>query len=741
MTSPLRSTDKAFGENDPASGTVRTILFGLYTLTGVVYLSWRITVFNPDAFWISALFYAIEFGGFLGSLLLFFVTFQRRTRTPQPAPKGRSVDVFITTHSEDLDVVRRTVVAAVAIRYPHETWLLDDGDRPQFRALALELGCHYLARTDTRGAKAGNLNNALKHSRGEFVTLFDADHCADPIFLDRLLGYFDDPLVAFVQTPQDYYNLNSFQHGRGRNRKLIWHEQSGFHHVEQPGRDHNNAATLCGCSCVLRRAHVEKACGFPEETVTEDMHLAVKLQKLGLKTVYHDEPLAFGVAPPDLMGFLVQRLRWGEGNMQVCRLERLPFARGLTWRQNLGYLLLGFAYFDSWRKLALYVAPIGTLITDTTPVFGSPLMFVWFFAPYFCCGIITYWEFYAGFGRVLRTEAYAMARLGAGLVATWGLFRRRIRFRVSSKRLASRATLPLALPHAAIFLGGLYAIGCAAMHYYEFRMHLRAPTIPFEIVAALVVLVGYNCLLALFVLIDALRSARTNEPDYLFDLCLPIRLTVHRDTAVGWTSVVSLHGARLPIPASFGRTATFVAVELFLPGGSVKTTARVKLVGQHEIELHFNWASLADRDRLDQTLHAGRWHRVVTGRYEATLSPLERLGLRPAPQERWPEGHGIWEPVLVHHPMSPQELRLAYLRGGRWKRSEILLFKEAQGPVEVAAHPAKAFTGLCIAVGAAADTPLLDEAALESRGAVRCQLKVVDYPAKTVVFERITAAE
>ena len=568
MTALPRPSTKSFGESDPATGKFRRVLFGLYALTGSVYLFWRLTVFNPDAFWISALFYGIEVGGFLGSLLLFFVTYRRRARTQRPAPKGLSVDVFVTTRNEDLDVVRRTVVAALALRYAHQTWLLDDGDRPAFRALAEELGCRYLARGGNQGAKAGNLNHALRHSHGEFIALFDADHCADPIFLDRLLGYFDDPLVAFVQTPQDYYNLNSFQHGRDGDSKLIWHEQSGFHHVEQPGRDYNNAATLCGCSCVLRRAHVERVGGFPEQTVTEDMHLAVKLQKLGLKTVYHDEPLAFGVAPPDLIGFLVQRLRWGEGNMQVCRIEGLPFARGLSWQQNLGYLLLGFAYFDTWRKLALYVAPIGTLITDTTPVFGKPLEFLLFFAPYMLCGIVAYWEFYAGFGRILRAEAYAMARLGAGLVATWGLFRRRIRFRVSSKRLVSRAALPLALPQAAIFFGGLYAIACAALHYYEYRTHVRPPTIPFEIVTALVVLVAYNCLLALFVLVEAVRSARSKEPDYRFDLHLPVRIAMHRDSVIGWTSIVSLNGARVTLPHSFDRSASFLAAELFIPAAA-----------------------------------------------------------------------------------------------------------------------------------------------------------------------------
>ncbi len=741
MTVPLHPGPGSSGENDPTTIAVRRVLFALFALTGTIYLSWRTTVFNPDAFWVSAIFYGIELGGFLGTLLLFFVTFRRRVRTPRPAPKGLSVDVFITTYNEDLDLVRRTVVAAIALRYPHETWLLDDGNRPAFRALADELGCHYLARTANTGAKAGNINNALRHSRGEFIVLFDADHCADPVFLDRLLGYFDDPQVSYVQTPQDYYNLNSIQHGRGRHSKLIWHEQSGFNHVEQTGRDYNNAATLCGCSCVLRRAHIERVGGFPEETVTEDMHIAVRLQKLGLKTVYHDEPLAFGVAPPDLIGFLVQRLRWGEGNIQVCRIEGLPFGRGLTWQQNFGYLLLGLTYFDAWRKLALYVAPIGTLITDTMPVFGEPRVFLLLFVPYLLCGIVTYWEFYSGFAHILRTEAHAMTRLGAGLLATWGMVRRKIRFRISSKRLVSGTALPFALPQAAIFLGGLYALWCAGMSYNDYLAGTRPPGIPIEITAVLAVLVAYNCLLALSVLIEVARSARSNEADYRFDLCLPIRLTEHRHTVLGWTSMVSLRSARLPVPETFDCTSTFVAVELFIPGGSVRMTARVTRLHDGEMDLQFNWASLAERDRLDQALHAGRWHRVVTGRHEISVSPLQRLGLRPVPRECEAGACGDWTPVLVRHPVYPQDPRLAYLREGQWQRSETILFDRLDGPLEIIADPANSLVGRHFLVGPVAGTPLLDEAALEGRGGVRRKLMEADAAAGREVSGLISAAE
>ena len=53
--------------------------------------------------------------------------------------------------------------------YPHTTYVLDDGARDEVRQLAESLGVRYISRTDRTHAKAGNLNNALKQTDGEFV--------------------------------------------------------------------------------------------------------------------------------------------------------------------------------------------------------------------------------------------------------------------------------------------------------------------------------------------------------------------------------------------------------------------------------------------------------------------------------------------------------------------------------------------------------------------------------------------
>src|SRR5439155_608551 len=120
---------------------------------------------------------------------------------------GATVDVFITCYNEPVELVRETVHAALAIAYPHRTWVLDDGNSPAMRAMAEQAGSGYIVRSEEwqgrqRHAKAGNLNNALAQTDGEFVMVLDADQVPSPRILDRVLGYFVDERVAFVQTPQ-----------------------------------------------------------------------------------------------------------------------------------------------------------------------------------------------------------------------------------------------------------------------------------------------------------------------------------------------------------------------------------------------------------------------------------------------------------------------------------------------------------------------------------------------------------
>lgn len=624
-----RAIEPYYGDLGDKRRLVRLAAFALYVACAVIYLGWRTTIFNPSAPVFSAVFYAAEVYGFAMSLLIVMTAWRRKRRDIVDAPRGLSVDVFIPTYNEPLNVIRRTVLGAVNIEYPHETWVLDDGNRPEVAALAAEFGCRYLARTSNEGAKAGNLNNGLREATGDFVAIFDADHVAQKDFLDRLLGYFADEKIALVQTPQDYFNLDSFQHGRGKRRKLIWHEQSFFHYVGQPGRDHWNAATFCGCSAIIRRSALDEIGGFPSVTVTEDMHAAVQLQKRGYDTAFHSEPLAFGIAPSDFLGFSRQRLRWGEGNMQVCREEGIPFTRDLTVAQRLCYFALTATYLDGWQKAIYYAAPIIVLFTQVPPIWSDPIVFLAFFVPYMVATYLYYEEFGRGFGNIFATEAYAMARVGAAIVSTFGLVRKRIQFRISSKELSGRMPFMAILPQLLVFAGGLGGIAFTILRPW-IGMPLYMPTGLTLIIAALA---AVNCALAAWVIRDAWRSSRAESNNYSHPIPLPVELRNTRGD-IDLVEIDSISVDRFSFLADDG---SFVAVgdtysgRLFLPGGQILFEAEVTertpagTRGVVRVRCAFRGLSPNDQDAIDLALHAGRWHRPLLGHRESIRTPSEFL--------------------------------------------------------------------------------------------------------------------
>ncbi|HZA51916.1 MAG TPA: cellulose synthase catalytic subunit, partial [Myxococcaceae bacterium] len=340
------------------TSTRRRFGFALYMALTTAYLAWRaLFSINPEAPAYAWSFFALEVYACLFSIV-FYATILDRTRRASPPPlEGLEVDVFICTYNEAIPLLRQTVRRAMAMDYPHRTWLLDDGNRPQARALAEELGCGYFARTRNEHFKAGNLNHALSKTAGDLVVVLDADHLVRKEFLRRLVGHFADPQVAVVQTPQVFYNVDSFQHHLDARRGRLWHEGAIFHHAIQPGADRWNAAFFVGTGAILRRSALEQIGGFATGSVTEDAFTCMRLHAAGFRSVYHDEPLAYLMAPESLLQYLVQRLRWGQGSMQILRLENPLWRPGLTLCQRLVYFVALASFAQALVHLAYYLAP------------------------------------------------------------------------------------------------------------------------------------------------------------------------------------------------------------------------------------------------------------------------------------------------------------------------------------------------------------------------------------------------
>src|SRR5579859_1820717 len=416
---------------------------------GTYYIVWRLFfTLNLHALWFSLPVWFAEAYGLVAAALFYYMVWSPvHRKRPGPPPSGLLVDVFIPTYNEPLWIVRRTLMGALAITYPHTTYLLDDGDRPEMRALAGQLGAKYLARGDNEHAKAGNLNYALQHSSGDLIAIFDADHVPMPDFLDATLAYFQDSRVAFVQTPQDFYNLDSFQHRADVPRRSNWHEQVLFYSVIQPGKDRWNSAFFCGSCAVVRREALESIGGFATGSVTEDIHTSIRLHAKGRKSVYEEENLGYGIAPQNAPAYHTQRLRWGQGAMQVFMQDNPLLMKGLTLAQRINYTASMITYFDSYQKLVFFIAPAFSLLTGILPIASPGLGFLVRFGLYYALSVISFKLASRGHGMSQLTEAYSLSRFYTYFKATFALFlRRRLKFRVTAKETSDRIPLMTAAP-------------------------------------------------------------------------------------------------------------------------------------------------------------------------------------------------------------------------------------------------------------------------------------------------------
>ncbi|WP_431300696.1 glycosyltransferase [Tabrizicola sp. BL-A-41-H6] len=193
---------------------------------GAWYLLWRWTEsLNTAALWFSLPLVIAETGAFIG-LILFTINIWT-DRSPKPGALPRTlrdvsddgsaparplvIDVFFATYTEDPEIVRKGLKAAGQLSYPHlidlRVHVLDDGRRAAMAVVAAEEGANYITRQDNVGFKAGNLRNAMTLTSGDFVVICDADTIPFENLLTETLGYFRDPQMAWVQTPQWFWDI------------------------------------------------------------------------------------------------------------------------------------------------------------------------------------------------------------------------------------------------------------------------------------------------------------------------------------------------------------------------------------------------------------------------------------------------------------------------------------------------------------------------------------------------------
>lgn len=441
--------------------TFRRIVAVIAVIITLYYLYWRVTeTLNPNALLFSWALFGAEAFGALTTFLFYFMVWKPKARIAPPPLDGKTVDVFIPTKNEPPEILRKTILASLDITYPHRTLVLDDGNRSEVKALCDELGCVYLARRSNEGAKAGNLNFGLQNSTAEFIAVFDADHVPVPSFIDRTIGYFRDEKVGFVQTPQEFYNIDSFQHRTDKKNKYIWGEQYLFFSLIQPGKDHWNSAYFVGSCAIIRRKALDDCGGFATGTITEDMLTSLRIHAKGWSSVYHNENLAYGIAAETILPFHVQRQRWGVGNWQIFWKANPLFLRGLTLAQRISYLSSMIYPLEGFQKIVFYATPPVALFTGVLPMKALDVTYLAHFIPYFLISTFSFNEMARGYGGQIMLEQFSMGKYFTYLKSVWLFFfpKSRSEFKVTPKGEGRNVPYSLIIPQFAVLMASFGAI-------------------------------------------------------------------------------------------------------------------------------------------------------------------------------------------------------------------------------------------------------------------------------------------
>ena len=473
-------------------------LFVLLSLLQFVVVGWVVIQLRHGDRWGSASWLPYLFGiPFLIGLGMYEARWLTlplmRVPLHLPARSGWRVGVATSfvPGLEPFEMLEETVGALVAMDYPHDVWVLDEGDDAQVKALCRRLGAHHFTRrgratylTDggiyAAKTKHGNYNawlDAVGFDRYDVIVNVDPDHIPEPYFLDRLLGYLGDEEVGYVQAAQVYYNQSASFIARGAAE-----ETYAYYSSVQMSSCALGYPIVTGCHTVHRAAALREVGGFaPHEA--DDMLITVKYRAAGWRGVYVPETLARGLTPVDWPSYLKQQRRWARSVLDVKfrelprEMRRLqPSERVVSTFHGLYYLhglasalsavVLTYALAAGAGRPALDLSVLGLLL-----ILALPLQLCDFFRQSFFLNRAEEWGFHwrAGVLRFAKWPWVLLALFDA-------LSGRTLVYTTTSKVRASARSWTPAIPHivVGVMVATAWVVGMRGGHLDSPMLHLIA---------------------------------------------------------------------------------------------------------------------------------------------------------------------------------------------------------------------------------------------------------------------------
>jgi Glycosyltransferase like family 2 len=369
----------------PLWNPVGQVFLASFAAAGLAYLAFAADVtfaggLSPAGVAASALLLVLEASALVlsGSFAFESCDVLCRVRWSRPRPRFDptylpKVSLHVPAYNEPPDMLIETIRSLDRLDYPnYEVLVLDNNTRdpavwePVARWSSPRRRVRFVHVDHLPGYKSGALNLALRaytDPAAELVGVVDADYLVDPAYLRRVVGYFADPDIAFVQTPQDYREYRGDAY-----LTACYDAYKYFFVTSMPARNERNSIIFAGTMGLLRRSALERLGGWDEWTITEDAETSLRLLRAGWSGWFVGEPFGRGVMPLTFAALKSQRFRWCFGGMQILRKhwrELLPWDRHpgnrLSVAQRVDYLLGGLQWLNDLVQLGFTVVLLATM--------------------------------------------------------------------------------------------------------------------------------------------------------------------------------------------------------------------------------------------------------------------------------------------------------------------------------------------------------------------------------------------
>ncbi len=328
------------------------------------------------------LFFALYFEVFL---LISFLEKRPSKKTSHLPSYYPTVSMAVPCFNEG-KTLGATITSLLTLEYPKERLeilVIDDGSTDNTKEIAQEYVAAYPAQVKyfykENGGKYTALNFAIAHSTAELIGCLDADSYVEPDALIEVIKKFEeDREIAAIVPVMKVHNPRNLL-------EIMQMAEYTFGIFVKKIFDNLGAITvLPGPFSIYRREIFSIVGMFKHAHNTEDMEIAFRIQKHGLRIVNAHTALVNTTVPTTVRALVKQRTRWTQGFLENSKdyrhmffnpkfgnfgLFSLPFSMIMLFTAVYMSIFLAYGIISSIIKAILSIIATGIMPSFSMPTF------------------------------------------------------------------------------------------------------------------------------------------------------------------------------------------------------------------------------------------------------------------------------------------------------------------------------------------------------------------------------------